>query len=91
MERRYETNILIGRGSFGDVYKGTDKETGKEVAVKVIDLEEAEDDVDDIQKEISLLAECRSPYVTEYFGSSVLNTKLWIIMEYMAGGSVSDL
>lgn len=82
---------MIGRGSFGDVYKGTDKETGKEVAVKVIDLEEAEDDVDDIQKEISLLAECRSPYVTEYFGSSVLNTKLWIIMEYMAGGSVSDL
>lgn len=82
---------LIGRGSFGDVYKGFDKELNKLVAIKVIDLEESEDDIEDIQKEISVLSQCRSQYITEYYGSYLHQTKLWIIMEYMAGGSVADL
>ncbi|PIN15736.1 Serine/threonine protein kinase [Handroanthus impetiginosus] len=88
---RFRDLELIGRGSFGDVYKGFDKELKKEVAIKVIDLEESEDEIEDIQKEIAVLAECRSPYITDYYGSFLHQTKLWIIMEYMAGGSVADL
>ncbi|BFG29174.1 hypothetical protein CerSpe_154480 [Prunus speciosa] len=88
---RFSQLELIGRGSFGDVYKGFDKELNKEVAIKVIDLEESEDEIEDIQKEISVLSQCRSPYITEYYGSYLNQTKLWIIMEYMAGGSVADL
>ncbi|KAH0651982.1 hypothetical protein KY285_032147 [Solanum tuberosum] len=88
---RFSDLELIGRGSFGDVYKGFDKELNKEVAIKVIDLEESEDEVEDIQKEIAVLSQCRSPYITEYYGSYLHQTKLWIIMEYMAGGSVADL
>ncbi|XP_057976436.1 uncharacterized protein LOC131163733 isoform X3 [Malania oleifera] len=88
---RFSSLELIGRGSFGDVYKGFDKELNKDVAIKVIDLEESEDEIEDIQKEISVLSQCRSPYITEYYGSYLHQTKLWIIMEYMAGGSVADL
>ncbi|CAI0441464.1 unnamed protein product [Linum tenue] len=88
---RFSSLELIGRGSFGDVYKAFDKELNKEVAIKVIDLEESEDDIEDIQKEISVLSQCRCPYITEYYGSYLQQTKLWIIMEYMAGGSVADL
>ncbi|XP_050370938.1 uncharacterized protein LOC126788948 [Argentina anserina] len=88
---RFSQLELIGRGSFGDVYKGFDRDLNKEVAIKVIDLEESEDEIEDIQKEISVLSQCRSPYITEYYGSYLNQTKLWIIMEYMAGGSVADL
>ncbi|XP_028087620.1 serine/threonine-protein kinase 4-like isoform X2 [Camellia sinensis] len=88
---RFTDLELIGRGSFGDVYKAFDKELQKLVAIKVIDLEESEDEIDDIQKEIAVLSQCRSPYITEYYGSYLQQTKLWIIMEYMAGGSVADL
>nr|XP_043623781.1 serine/threonine-protein kinase 4-like [Erigeron canadensis] len=88
---RFTDLELIGRGSFGDVYKGFDKEINKEVAIKVIDLEESEDEIEDIQKEIAVLQQCRSQYITEYYGSYLHQTKLWIIMEYMAGGSVADL
>ncbi|CAI9088704.1 OLC1v1023112C1 [Oldenlandia corymbosa var. corymbosa] len=88
---RFSDLELIGRGSFGDVYKGFDKDLNKEVAIKVIDLEESEDEIEDIQKEIAVLSQCRSPYITEYYGSYLHQTKLWIIMEYMAGGSVADL
>uniref|UniRef100_A0A0D9WZ99 non-specific serine/threonine protein kinase n=1 Tax=Leersia perrieri TaxID=77586 RepID=A0A0D9WZ99_9ORYZ len=91
IEARFSNRELIGRGSFGDVYKGFDKELKKEVAIKVIDLEEAEDDIEDIQKEISVLSQCRCPFITDYYGSYLHQTKLWIVMEYMAGGSVADL
>ena len=87
----YECLERIGKGSFGEVFRGIHKETGQTVAIKVIDLEQAEDEIEDIQQEIAVMAQCDSPHVTRYFGSYVSGTKLWLIMEYVGGGSVLDM
>lgn len=46
---------IIGKGAYGAVYKGKHIATGHVVALKIINLDTADDDVDDIQKEVSLL------------------------------------
>ncbi|KAI2641679.1 Pkinase-domain-containing protein [Hypomontagnella submonticulosa] len=87
----YQVLEELGRGSFGVVYKGIEKGTGEVVAIKHIDLESTEDDIQDIQAEISVLSTCASSYVTQYKASFLRGSKLWIVMEYLGGGSCLDL
>ncbi|KAH6866781.1 kinase-like domain-containing protein [Alternaria rosae] len=87
----YTKQECIGGGSFGKVYKGLDRRTGHTVAIKVIDVENAEDEVDDIMGEIMILSGMNSPYVTKYYGSFLAGSDLWIVMEFCSGGSCADL
>ncbi|KAK2679254.1 Protein kinase domain [Fusarium oxysporum f. sp. vasinfectum] len=87
----YQVLEELGRGSFGVVYKGIEKATGETVAIKHIDLESNDDDIQDIQAEIAVLSTCASSYVTQYKGSFLRGHKLWIVMEYLGGGSCLDL
>ncbi|KAF8330774.1 kinase-like domain-containing protein [Cantharellus anzutake] len=87
----YVKQDRIGKGSFGEVYKGYDKRTQQTVAIKIIDLESAEDEIEDIQQEIQILSQLDSAHVTKYYGSYLKGSHLWIVMEYCSGGSCSDL
>ncbi|KAJ3328046.1 putative protein serine/threonine kinase, partial [Gonapodya sp. JEL0774] len=90
-EELYVKQERIGKGSFGEVFKGYDKRTKQPVAIKTIDLEAAEDEIEDIQQEISILQQLDSSTITRYYGSYIKGNALWIVMEYCSGGSCLDL
>ncbi|KAK5782207.1 hypothetical protein RI543_000136 [Arxiozyma heterogenica] len=89
MFRRTE---IIGRGKFGIVYKGYHIKTKHVYAIKVLNLDSDEDEVEDVQREVQFLSSLKQiPNITRYYGSYLKNTSLWIIMEYCAGGSLRSL
>lgn len=88
----YKRTEVIGQGKFGVVYKGYHRQTKKVVAIKVLDLDTEYDEVVDVQQEIQFLADLKHvPNVTHYYGLFLNDTKLWIIMDYCAGGSIRTL
>lgn len=77
----YKLLEQVGNGSFGVVYKAVNKDTGEVVAIKEvltapstpdadekIDLESGDDDIAEIQQEITVLSGCDSPHITKYYG-----------------------
>ena len=89
--KTFTIESCIGRGNFGDVYKATDIRTSKQVAIKVVNLEHTDEDIDTLAQEIFFLSELKSPYVTQYLGTLVEDVSMWIVMEYCGGGSCAEL
>ncbi|KAG2378734.1 hypothetical protein C9374_007882 [Naegleria lovaniensis] len=87
----YEKVKWIASGGFAEVWKGIDKRTKQPVAIKIVDLENSEEDIEDIQREIHVVKTMDSENIVKIYGSYVVRQKLWIVMELLAGGSVADL
>lgn len=87
----YRKCELIGRGSFGEVFRGIELATGAEVALKLVDLEVVSDEIEVIQREIRVMSQISTPEVVQYQTSFMEGSTLWIVMEYLAGGSLKEL
>lgn len=64
------------------------------MAVKSLDLDQHDDEIKDIQKEIALLSQLKAgdaPNITAFHGSYLLGHRLWVIMDFCSGGSVRTL
>jgi len=79
----------IGEGSYGAVFKAMDYRDGKAVAIKVLQFQ-GHDSLK-LRKEIHILKQCDSPYIVGYKGAWQKASNVWIVMEYCAGGSLSDI
>ena len=88
--KTYVIEQCVGRGNFGDVYRAYDKVQGQVVAIKVVNLEHSDEDIDLLAQEIFFLAELRSPYITNYITTLIEDVSMWIVMEYCGGGSCAD-
>lgn len=75
-------------GSYGEVFKAFNKQTGNIVAVKKWAVSS---DLESLKKEIRVLRECQSSYIVGYYESYIKDDELWLVIEYCNAGSVIDL
>ncbi|KAH8067914.1 MAP kinase kinase kinase kinase [Aureococcus anophagefferens] len=87
----YALEERVGVGSFGIVYKARVKGSSEHVAIKVVDLEGSAAELEDVRRELEALASVRCTRLVHYLGAHVVGSQLWIVTEYLAGGSLGDL
>lgn len=74
----------IGEGTYGVVYKGLDKRTGKLVAMKKIRLESEDEGVPSTAiREISMLRELRNPNIVNLEDVIMQENRLYLIFEFL--------
>ncbi|KAL0479427.1 serine/threonine kinase 4 [Acrasis kona] len=82
--------MRLDEGSSGTVYKGIHRKTGDVCAIKIIQLK-ADTKLDAIENEISVMYSCNHDNIVKYIGSFSRGQDLWIVMEYLKGGKLTDL
>jgi serine/threonine-protein kinase 24/25/MST4 len=87
----FELKEVIGIGTCSKVFRAVRKFTRDVYAIKIVNLEASEDSIEEIQNDIHTLSLFQTPYVTKYYGSHLYGHQLWIVMEYLSGGSVLDI
>jgi serine/threonine protein kinase len=61
------------------VYKGRDYRTSEIVAMKIIALDD-EETLEDVRKEIQILAACDHENIVKYYGSYFKDENLWYVL-----------
>lgn len=89
-KKKYTRFEKIGQGASGTVYIAVDVATGQEVAIKQMNLQQ-QPKKELIINEILVMRENKHPNIVNYLDSYLVGEELWVVMEYLAGGSLTDV
>nr|CAD7590321.1 unnamed protein product [Timema genevievae] len=88
--RKYTKMEKIGQGASGTVYTAIETSTGMEVAIKQMNLSQ-QPKKELIINEILVMRENKHANVVNYLDSYLVGEELWVVMEYLPGGSLTDV
>ncbi|XP_027359541.1 serine/threonine-protein kinase BLUS1 isoform X4 [Abrus precatorius] len=77
----------VGEGVSASVYRALCIPLNEIVAIKVLDLEKCNNDLDGIRREVQTMSLIDHPNVLRAHCSFTTGHNLWVVMPYMAGGS----
>jgi serine/threonine protein kinase len=86
----YERKKKLGQGASGSVYEGVDKRTGTTVAIKQIDLSQ-QPRRELIVNEVLIMRDTQNSNIVKYYECYLLGKELWLVMELMEGGTLTDI
>jgi len=98
IDELYDLKEELGSGEFATVHRAVERETGKEVAVKVIRLQRAAPEAASLEYELSSrlsqTASERRMRVPDAFprtyGSFLSNAEFYLVMDYFRGGTLEE-
>ncbi|KAI5700211.1 hypothetical protein M8J76_011114 [Diaphorina citri] len=85
-----EQFMKIGEGSTGTVCIATDKNTGRKVAVKKMDLRKQQRR-ELLFNEVVIMRDYHHPNIVEMYDSFLVGDELWVVMEFLEGGALTDI
>ncbi|XP_053345246.1 serine/threonine-protein kinase PAK 6b isoform X1 [Clarias gariepinus] len=85
-----ENFVKIGEGSTGVVCIAREKHSGKQVAVKMMDLRRQQRR-ELLFNEVVIMRDYRHKNVVEMYKSALVEEELWVIMEYLQGGALTNV
>jgi len=89
-KKRYQIIDEIGEGSFGTVFSAWDLQTGNKVAVKSMKLDDSYEE--DLVLEIVMMQSLRHHNIVQFHDAyKIGGDKLWIVMEIMDGGCLTEI
>ncbi|KAK2864070.1 hypothetical protein Q7C36_003224 [Tachysurus vachellii] len=89
--REYLDNFLkIGEGSTGIVCIATEKHSGKQVAVKKMDLRKQQRR-ELLFNEVVIMRDYHHENVVDMYNSYLVGDELWVVMEFLEGGALTDI
>ncbi|KAJ6675759.1 MITOGEN-ACTIVATED PROTEIN KINASE KINASE KINASE YODA [Salix viminalis] len=84
---------LIGCGSYGRVYRGTNRVTGASCAMKEVDIipgdPKSAESVKQLEQEIRVLRDLKHPNIVQYYGCEIVDEQFYIFLEYINPGSIN--
>ncbi len=88
----YEITSQIGKGGMGEVYQAKDTKLGRDVAIKVLPEEFANDPsrVFRFQREAKLLASLNHPNIAAIYGLEESDDTHFLVMELIPGDTLAD-
>ncbi|XP_010259770.1 PREDICTED: CBL-interacting serine/threonine-protein kinase 21 [Nelumbo nucifera] len=89
---KYQLSESIGQGTFAKVKLALDTSTGQYVAVKIIDKKMVMQYklMDQVKREISTMRLLNHPNIVRIYEVIATKTKIYIVMEYISGGQLSN-
>ncbi|NJR31388.1 protein kinase [bacterium] len=87
---QYHNLSKIGQGASGGVYSAYEVESNKCVAIKQMNLEQ-QPKKDLIINEILVMKDSKHKNIVNFMDSFLHDGDLWVVMEYMEGGSLTDV
>ncbi|XP_060908803.1 serine/threonine-protein kinase PAK 6-like [Labrus mixtus] len=85
-----ENFVKIGEGSTGVVCIARERHSGRQVAVKMMDLRKQQRR-ELLFNEVVIMRDYRHQNVVEMFRSALVEEELWVIMEYLQGGALTHI
>ncbi|XP_056150845.1 serine/threonine-protein kinase PAK 6-like [Lampris incognitus] len=85
-----ENFVKIGEGSTGVVCIARECHSGRQVAVKMMDLRKQQRR-ELLFNEVVIMRDYRHQNVVEMYRSALVGEELWVIMEYLQGGALTNI